>query len=63
MTVNKMIMLLVALIAVISSFINAENVASTSTCVCTTVPCPVAGYNYLTDGKRNSHIIFFRNDS
>lgn len=29
---------------------NAQNLTSTSSCYCTTVPCPVSGANYLTEG-------------
>ena len=29
----------------------ANFVRTSSTCVCTTVPCPVSGNNYLTEGR------------
>lgn len=32
---------------------------SASSCVCTTVPCPVNGYNYLSVGKIFSMILKF----
>ena len=31
-------------------FISVNSIVSSSSCVCTTVPCPVNGYNYLTSG-------------
>ncbi len=40
----------------------AETVASnlTSTCVCTTVPCPVAGTNKLTEGDKQLMVVYRR---
>jgi hypothetical protein len=29
---------------------NNEDFLNTTTCMCTTVPCPVSGANYLTEG-------------
>jgi ribonuclease T2 len=31
-------------------FISVNSIVTSSSCVCTTVPCPVNGYNYLTSG-------------
>jgi hypothetical protein len=44
-------MLIALIISVASALDYKEQLASNTTCVCTTVPCPVAGYNYLTVGK------------
>src|SRR4051794_22909935 len=33
------------------AFSLSEKLSSNTTCVCTTVPCPVSGNNYLTVGK------------
>jgi len=46
-------MLTVFMLAVIGMVMAADNVIvnnNATTCVCTTVPCPVAGNNYLTEG-------------
>eukprot|EP01031_Cornospumella_fuschlensis_P031226 gene31227-37737_t len=46
------ILALLVTLAVVSAYDESISlkVASNSTCVCTTVPCPVGGNNYLTEG-------------
>jgi hypothetical protein len=59
--------LVVALVAAVVSaeYLRTEPVASSSTCVCTTVPCPVEGTNTLTNGKNQTchspFALFFKN--
>ena len=38
------------LISIIATDATSSNSSSNTTCVCTTVPCPVEGPNYLTNG-------------
>lgn len=38
------------LLFLLFKFIYASNLTSTSSCYCTTVPCPISGANYLTEG-------------
>jgi hypothetical protein len=42
---------MLVLLAVVSAEYLRTDANATSSCVCTTVPCPVAGNNYLTEGK------------
>jgi hypothetical protein len=54
-------MLIALIISVASALDYKEQLASNTTCVCTTVPCPVAGYNYLKVGKavlKNKSVFF-----
>lgn len=45
------------LLAFIASFTYATDLrGGSTTCVCTTVTCPVPGNNYLTEGKHHLHL-------
>lgn len=44
-------LMIIALAAAAHEYLNPSFSTAASTCVCTTVPCPVAGDNYLTVGK------------
>jgi ribonuclease T2 len=46
---RKLVSSLTLILAAIE-FINANISSSSSLCVCTSVPCPINGYNYLTTG-------------
>lgn len=51
----KFIQLIVGLFCTLSVFAYESNLRTESTtCVCTTVPCPVAGDNKLTEGNHQS---------
>lgn len=48
----KLIQLLFGLVSTLTVTAYTQNLRSESTaCICTTVPCPVEGANYLTEGN------------
>jgi hypothetical protein len=46
----QLLFIVVSLLVVVNAYSQEFNSTSTTTCICTTVPCPVSGYNYLTTG-------------
>ena len=46
----QILIVLSVLACVFSEYNQYDTTVTTSSCVCTTVPCPVAGANYLTEG-------------
>jgi hypothetical protein len=57
MLFSFLVVVVVVFVATVSGeYVNTTNsTMAATTCVCTTVPCPVAGANKLTEGKGKIH--------
>ena len=54
-----MIAQVLVILAFLATLANSYDLRGSTTCVCTTVPCPVPGDNYLTEGESFVSFLFF----